>query len=222
VAIAVSAAREAILGRIRAATVDVPAGEDPAWRSDPPPRRDPDPARALRFVECLRDYGAEVTCVEEPEVGAAVAAALRRHGAEVAAAPSALPGGWSPAAADAGLELVYDEPPLDHLALERLGAAVTGCSLAIAETGSIVLAGGPAGRRALTLLPDLHVCVVRAAEIVPDVPDAIAALATERQPIVFVSGPSATSDIELERVEGVHGPRRLEVVLIEPREQNRD
>lgn len=219
-AIAVSEAREAILGRIRAATVDVPAGEDPAWPPDPPPRRDPDPARASRFARRLRDYGAEVTGVAEPGVGAAVAAALRRHGVEVAAAPPAFPERWSPAAA--GLELVRDEPPLDSLTLERLGAAVTGCSLAIAETGSIVLAGGPAGRRALTLLPDLHVCVVRTEEIVPDVPDAIAALASQRRPIVFVSGPSATSDIELERVEGVHGPRRLEVVLIEPCGQNRD
>lgn len=216
-AIPVSEAREEILDRIRAATVDVPADEDPAWHRAPPARCDPDPARARRFARRLRDYGAAVTSVGEPEVGAAVAAALRRHGVQVAAAPPDLPGEWTPAGA--GLELVPDEPPLDNLTLERLGAAVTGCTLAIAETGSIVLAGGLAGRRTLTLLPDLHVCVVRGEEIVADVPDAIAALAAERRPIVFVSGPSATSDIELEWVEGVHGPRRLEVVLIEPYEQ---
>ncbi len=102
--------------------------------------------------------------------------------------------------------------------LDGADAALTGCALAIAETGTIVLDGSAAcGRRALTLVPDHHVCVVRAEQIVADVPDAIAALrrrSAERRPITLVSGPSATSDIELERVEGVHGPRRLDVVVV--------
>ncbi len=103
---------------------------------------------------------------------------------------------------------------------------ITGCTLAIAATGTFVLDGGPGqGPRRLTLVPDLHVCVVREDQIVPGVPQAVAALreaAAAGRPLTFVSGPSATSDIELDRVEGVHGPRRLEVVLVanRPRKGN--
>ena len=111
-----------------------------------------------------------------------------------------------------------DEPPLTARELDGADAVLTGCALAVAETGTIVLDGSAAcGRRALTLVLDHHVCVVRAAQIVAGVPDAIAALRraeATRRPITLVSGPSATSDIELERVEGVHGPRRLDVVVV--------
>jgi L-lactate dehydrogenase complex protein LldG len=104
--------------------------------------------------------------------------------------------------------------------LDGYDAALTGCALAIAETGTIVLDGGAAsGRRALTLVPDHHICVVEARQIVASVPEAIAALepaAREGRPITFVSGPSATSDIELERVEGVHGPRKLDILVVTP------
>ena len=103
--------------------------------------------------------------------------------------------------------------------LDEVGAAVTGCALAIAETGTLVFdAGARQGRRALTLVPDLHLCVVEATQVVDGVPAAMRRLAPdlrgERRPVTFVSGPSATSDIELSRVEGVHGPRRLELVVV--------
>jgi L-lactate dehydrogenase complex protein LldG len=116
-----------------------------------------------------------------------------------------------------GAELVHDGPELVPADLDGLDAALTGCALGIAETGTIVLDGAPlSGRRALTLVPDHHVCVVRAEQVVASVPDAVAALAEaagEGRPITFVSGPSATSDIELERVEGVHGPRKLDLIV---------
>lgn len=121
-------------------------------------------------------------------------------------------------AAIAGVRLVRDDPPLTHRELDSLDGVITGCAVAIASTGTIVLdGGGLSGRRALTLVPDLHICVVRAEQVVGDVPAAIGLLqgAVERgRPITFVSGPSATSDIELERVEGVHGPRRLELLVV--------
>ncbi len=99
-----------------------------------------------------------------------------------------------------------------------MDGVLTGCALAVAATGTIVLDSSPVcGPRVLTLVPDHHLCVVRADQVVPSVPDAVAALepaAREGRPITLVSGPSATSDIELKRVEGVHGPRRLDVVLV--------
>ena len=110
-------------------------------------------------------------------------------------------------------------PPLTPRDLDALDGVLTGCAAAIAETGTIVLDGGPrSGRRLLTLVPDLHVCVVEAADVHASVPDAIAALAeaaAEGRPLTFVSGPSATSDIELERVEGVHGPRTLVILVVD-------
>jgi hypothetical protein len=125
-----------------------------------------------------------------------------------------LHGWWVPGTAPAAghVQLCHGNAELD-----TLDAVLTGSALAIADTGTIVLdSGAESGRRALTLVPDHHVCVVRAETIVPSVPDAVAALAPaarEGRPITLVSGPSATSDIELERVEGVRGPRRLHVVV---------
>jgi L-lactate dehydrogenase complex protein LldG len=118
------------------------------------------------------------------------------------------------------IERVADDPPLSPRDLDALDGVLTGCAAAIAETGTLVLDGGPrSGRRVLTLVPDLHVCVVAEADVHDGVPDAIAALAgaaREGRPLTLVSGPSATSDIELERVEGVHGPRTLVILVVGP------
>jgi L-lactate dehydrogenase complex protein LldG len=128
------------------------------------------------------------------------------------------PGGPGTDVAIAGVEVVVDDPPLSPRQLDGLDGVLTGCALGIAETGTIVLDGGArSGRRALTLVPDYHLCIVEAATIVAGVPDGVAALAAaaaEGRPITLVSGPSATSDIELDRVEGVHGPRTLDVLVV--------
>jgi L-lactate dehydrogenase complex protein LldG len=164
-----------------------------------------------RFCERAAEYRATVRRVDAGAVGDAIADALWGHGARrIAVAPAV---DYAPD----GVELLADDPPLQPRELDAADGVLTGCALAIAETGTIVLDGGPeSGRRALTLVPDLHVCVVDAARIHASVPDAIAALADAAaagRPLTLVSGPSATSDIELERVEGVHGPRRL-VILV--------
>ena len=221
-----SAARAEVLRRIRAALGPAPAvpevprayrgasGRAAAVPTDArevpraPAAADQD-AVAL-FCERVADYRATVHRVAASQLPALL-------GGLCAGARLGLPAGL-PWAVD-GAELVADEPPLAVRDLDALDGALTGCALAIAETGTIVPDGGPrSGRRPLPLVPDRHVCVVEAAQVVASVPDAIAALdavAREGRPLTFVSGPSATSDIELERVEGVHGPRRLEVVVVE-------
>jgi L-lactate dehydrogenase complex protein LldG len=166
------------------------------------------------FCERVRDYRAGVSRAGADGVAGAVADIAARHGARRLVVPGGLPVQWRPPE----LELVQDDGELTARELEQFDGALTAAGLAIAETGTLVLEGGPdQGRRALTLLPDLHICVVPVARVVSDVPDAAAALGelvrSERRPVTFVSGPSATSDIELRRVEGVHGPRRLEVVV---------
>jgi L-lactate dehydrogenase complex protein LldG len=206
-------ARDDVLARVRAAL-----GPDPAVPDVP---RDyhgagsgaaaGDEEVVARFCERAAEYRATVRRVRDDEVGVAVGLALGEQGASrIAVAPGL-------ALTLDGVELLVDDPPLSPRELDGADGVLTGCALAIAETGTIVLDGGPeSGRRALTLVPDLHVCVVDAARIHASVPDAIAALrdaAAAGCPITFVSGPSATSDIELERVEGVHGPRRL-VILV--------
>jgi L-lactate dehydrogenase complex protein LldG len=147
---------------------------------------------------------------EADALAATIARVCAEHDARRLGVPVGLLDGWDPE----GLELVEDRG-LGVRDLDALDGAITGCALAIAETGTIVLDGGQrSGRRALTLVPDLHVCLVERGQVVATVPDAIRALEGARGPFTFVSGPSATSDIELDRVEGVHGPRRLEVLLV--------
>jgi len=166
------------------------------------------------FAERVAEYRASVHRVTRPaELGAAAAAICAALGATRLGVPPDLPDDWRPR----GPELVEDHG-LGPRELDGLDGALTGCAVAIAETGTFVLDGGRAqGPRALTLVPDLHVCVVAAEQVVGIVPEAVARLepaVLAGRPLTFVSGPSATSDIELDRVEGVHGPRVLHVIVV--------
>jgi L-lactate dehydrogenase complex protein LldG len=207
----VSEAKTELLARVRAALGE--AGAPPAVPRDYRGVGVADGGDAVeRFCERVIDYGAALRRLPAAELEAAIAERSAALGVERLAVPAGAP--WSVA----GVELVPDEPPLAARTLDSLGAALTGCALAIAETGTLVLDGtGACGRRALTLVPDIHLCVVRVGDVVASVPDAIERLAPaarEGRPLTFVSGPSATSDIELERVEGVHGPRTLELFVV--------
>jgi L-lactate dehydrogenase complex protein LldG len=200
----VSAARDELLARIRTALADAePIAVTRAYREVGSLDR---AGVVARFVERVEDYGATVIRSADP----APAAAASLTGRVVIARDLAA------TLRPAGVDLVEDDG-LSALQLDEIDAALTTCAAACAETGSIALNGGPGqGRRAITLVPDLHVCIVRVADIVETVPeliDRLAPSAREGRPIVIVSGPSATSDIELDRVEGVHGPRRLVVIL---------
>jgi L-lactate dehydrogenase complex protein LldG len=212
-ALVTDAAREAVLGRVRAAlgsaspaAVEIPRAYRQAGRRATGVERADGVAR---FCERVGEYRARVQRVCATDLDALVFELL-------ASARVLVP--MRPPSSLEGLQALGDDPPLAPRELAGADAVLTGCALAIARTGTIVLDGSAScGRWALTLVPDHHVCIVRAEQIVGDVPDAIAALqrtnATAR-PIMLISGPSATSDIELERVEGVHGPRKLEVVVV--------
>lgn len=160
------------------------------------------------FCERVADYRAEVVRCPSEEVPYAVARALGT--ATRVVVPDGFPPQWLPARLDP-----LRDSGLSVTELDRVEGVVTTIRVGIAETGTVVLDAGPGqGRRALTLLPDLHVCVVDADQVVPDVPEALQRLDPSR-PLTWISGPSATSDIELSRVEGVHGPRNLHVVVVD-------
>ena len=208
-------ARDDILARVRSALADVPDAETPEDVQVPREYRTTEEGDAIEvFVERVTDYGAGVHRANPQAVARTVASVCRAQGAETLVVPADLPREWLPP----GVDVVSDDE-LGVAELDRLGGALTGCALAIAETGTIALDGGPGqGRRALSLVPDLHICVVGEAQIIDGVRAALRGLAAglraDRRPVTLVSGPSATSDIELSRVEGVHGPRRLELVLV--------
>lgn len=211
-----TSAREVVLGRVDAALAAPAPGRTRNEEADPPPA----PARAPLavggalvdlFARRVADYRAEV--VRCTDVGAAVGAACARHGArDVVVAP-----GVPPAWRAEGVRWRPEPPTLAEL--DGAAGVLTAAAVAIAETGTVALDHAPdQGRRALSLVPDLHLCVVRAEQVVATVPEALGRLraAVERgRPITLISGPSATSDIELERVEGVHGPRRLVVLVVD-------
>jgi L-lactate dehydrogenase complex protein LldG len=195
----VTTAREEILQRVRAALDGVePAGPLPAA-----PRVRPVVDLVQRFVERVEDYRASVTRCSAAELEATVASAVAGRSVVV---PPALGFTVPGSVVDDGHSAAQ---------LDSIGAVVTAARIGIAETGTIVLDhASNQGRRAISLVPDVHVCVLRAEQVVADVPDAIAVLDPTRA-LTWISGPSATSDIELDRVEGVHGPRALHVVLVD-------
>ena len=225
------AARDEVLARIRTAlgsparTSSAPGSSAPgssapgsqAPPGDPVPRGyrtsgDMGTAQLLDLLaERLRDYGCTVRRTAPGQVMTAVGEALGQRGARRIVVPP----GLDVADLPAGLDIVADDG-LSPAALDAVDGVITGAAVAIAETGTIVLDGSPGqGRRALSLVPDYHLCVVRAEQVVGLVPEALARLDPGR-PLTWISGPSATSDIELDRVEGVHGPRTLDVILVEP------
>ena len=201
-------ARRVVLDRIRAALIAAPPEPVEAPR-DYDRTAAAGPGDPERFKQTVCEYRARVLDVDAAGIGTAVTGLLP-VGARVVV-PADLPTDWT-----GGLHILPDsaEKPLGVDDLDRADAVVTGCALGIAATGTIVLDAGRAqGRRALTLVPDHHICVVFTDQIVDTVPQAFTALDPLR-PLTFISGPSATSDIELDRVEGVHGPRTLDVLLV--------
>ena len=217
-------AREQILASIRAAHAATGAVRDAT--GGPAPDAIPrdyleahvtgsaaEPAQLVDLLaENLADYRAHVHRIADP---AEIAPLVRELlGGPRLLVPPGLPAEWVPDGPE--VERLEDRPPLTAAQLDAADAVLTGCASAIAETGTLVLDAGPGqGRRALTLVPDHHICVVTADQIVASLPLALPRLRPDR-PLTWIAGPSATSDIELDRVEGVHGPRRLDVLLLAP------
>ena len=214
-----TAAREEILARIRAAAgpATTSAEVDAAYALLPRGyrRAHHDPAGAdivALFAERAGDYRAVVERVPADGLPAAVAGVLA--GISRFVVPDGLPSEWlAELPAPVADKIVRDDPPLSARDLDRVFGVVTGCATAIAETGTVILDHGPGqGRRALTLVPDFHLVVVQADQVEADIAGALARLDPAR-PHTLISGPSATSDIELIRVEGVHGPRNLHILI---------
>jgi len=214
----VSTARDVVLGRLASilAGRGRPIPKRPGTTGPSAIRDEVPDAESLQelFVRRVEDYGAVVSRTDLGGLPAAVRSAL--GGARRVAAPPGLPPAWLVELT--GLDVTVDDGGGDARGFDAFDGVVTGAALGIAETGTVVLDHGPdQGRRALSLLPDLQVCVLRSHRLVADVPDAVNRLSDAiraGRPLTWISGPSATSDIELERVEGVHGPRRLRVVLV--------
>lgn len=205
-------ARDDVLARVRSALADgahpvsdIVRGYDAVGARAPGA-----PELVDLFEERLLDYRAFVRRTDGAGVPAAIAAIV---GERLPVGTVVVPAGVESAWID-GLSSVTDDGTLTTDRLDEMAAVLTACSIAIAETGTIILdASADQGRRAISLIPDLHICVVRADQIVDNVPDALRLIESTR-PLTLISGGSATSDIELQRVEGVHGPRTLEVIIV--------
>lgn len=214
-----TSARDEVLARIRSALAEErPAKPGPIPRDYRAGRADTTGDLDL-FADRVLDYHAAVTVVAPADLPEQITLRLAAHRVRRLVVPAGLPPEWVDGVA---ATVLADEPPLSVSDLDSADGTLTSCAVAIAETGTIVLDAGPGqGRRALTLIPDYHLVVVRADQVVATVPDAVALLAatSPARPLTWISGPSATSDIELRRVEGVHGPRDLDVLIVraEPR-----
>ncbi|WP_405468462.1 lactate utilization protein C [Streptomyces canus] len=206
--------RERILGRVRRALADVPSEDTPIERAYLREHGDRSVEETVELLaENLADYRAIVHRCTAADLPATLAGMLAARGSKTVLVPPGLERSWL---AEADTEQVPDRVESTPHELDRIDSVVTACAVAVAETGTIVLDGSPdQGRRRITLVPDHHICVVRVPDqVVSSVPQALERLDPAR-PLTWISGPSATSDIELDRVEGVHGPRTLEVVLVD-------
>lgn len=210
-----------VLGDVRMALRDVP--ERPAQEDVPVNWVYGRPLATVDvladFVEKVADYKARVERVRSADMIGALQAALEEQGSRDVVVPAGLDDAIVGGISETGVTVHTDDPPLSHTQLDAIDTVVTTCAVGMADSGTIALDHSAGqGRRALTLLPDAHVVLIRADQVVSDVPEGIARLTAAirgRRPITWLSGGSATSDIELERVEGVHGPRRLHVILID-------
>jgi L-lactate dehydrogenase complex protein LldG len=214
--------RDEVFARVRASLADVPIADPPAdvpveWEyGQPTAVTDP----LGLFIERVIDYRATVEKVADTDgIAAAVARFLVEVDAKSCAIPVGVDAAWVAKAEAAGVVTLRDDPPLSKETLDATSAVLTASCVGMAETGTIVLDHRPdQGRRILSLLPDTHICVIFADQITTDVPQALVLLEPsirEGLPVTWISGPSATSDIELSRVEGVHGPRNLYVIIVE-------
>ncbi len=173
-------------------------------------------ARQERFVERLREYDAEVVECAPNGLAAAITAQIAASGKRKFVAPPEIPNEWCIDAAwkIEGFECTFDHGlPVGEI--EQADGVLTGCFCGVADSGTIVLHHGPAeGRRVITLLPDWHLCVVRASQVVETLPEYFDRCKEPPKLVTWISGPSATADIEMTRIKGVHGPRFLHVILV--------
>lgn len=206
--------RERVLERIRRANSKAAPPQEPIPRGYDGAASDHGHAQSAEvialFEERLRNYDARVFPVGKDHIAAKAAEILKAADRRRIAVPAGLPAAWRTDDVDWAFD---DELSLD--VLNAVDGVMTAATLGVAVSGSIVLQHGPAeGRRVLTLLPDYHLCIIEAAQVVETLPEAFARIDPKR-PVTFFSGPSATADIEMTRIKGVHGPRFLDVLLVE-------
>ncbi|MFP5276016.1 MAG: lactate utilization protein C [Acidobacteriota bacterium] len=208
-----SNSRQRVLDRIRAAAPDSPARERDYAALERPYTRTGSltaEARVALMTERLREYDAGVTECASGELPAAIAAALAASGRKTFVAPAGLPSAWLAP----GFEWKIDRD-LSADQIEGVDGVVTACFCGIADSGTIVLHHAAAeGRRLVSLLPDWHLCILRTSQIVETLPEYFARCTQPPALVTWISGPSATADIEMTRIKGVHGPRFLQVIVV--------